>query len=91
MIFLIAGVLGFIVGETSTEYMISGVIIFGGLLLFILTVYHYRKRKSKNNGDGAGWGDCAYSIPDCDCISAKGKKGMDCDSLDCDCTPDCSP
>ncbi|EJL26366.1 hypothetical protein PMI05_03284 [Brevibacillus sp. BC25] len=58
------------------DYVMGGVLIGLGLLLFICMIIFYRKKRNSCSLD------CNYIPADCPV--------PDCDTPDCDCKPDCS-
>ncbi|WP_141676310.1 hypothetical protein [Pseudobacillus wudalianchiensis] len=84
IICLIGSITGLMSNPTNSERTILiGWLVFG-IVLFIVTVFWYRKRRRQGKIDDLS--DC------CDCPpSTFNLKGFDCDKDgDCDCSPDCS-
>ncbi|WP_034758645.1 hypothetical protein [Rossellomorea vietnamensis] len=88
LILFIAGVYGLSVHETSLQLFIFSGMIVASILLFIWTIVYYQRKNHGRQRTNDCW-DCAIYSPDC--LPAPRGNKLDCDSPDCDCTPDCSP
>ena len=89
LILFIAGIYGLSVHETKLQLIIFTGLIVISILLFISTIVFYQRKQRKSQGTNDCW-DCAIYSPDCLPAPRLGSK-FDCDSPDCDCSPDCSP
>lgn len=69
----------------KSSYVIGGILVASGFILFVLLFIHYRSRRRKSGSQNNAW-DCAF-VPDCDLPDCD---MPDCDVPDCDCSPDCS-
>lgn len=77
------------------KLLLEGLMLWGGITLgiailsMISTVYYYKLRHSRifNDCSNSDCGSGFWWFGDCDC---DGPKGFDCDTPDCDCSPDCS-
>ncbi|BCB04396.1 hypothetical protein [Bacillus sp. KH172YL63] len=86
LILFIAGIYGLSVYETNLQLAVFIGLIGLSIVLFVATVMKYQRKGEKRTNDC--W-DCAIYSPDC--LPAPRSHKFDCDSPDCDCTPDCSP
>lgn len=74
--------------ESKLQLVIFTGLIVLSILLFIWTIVSYQRKQKNKQRTNDCW-DCAIYSPDC-LPTPRGNK-FDCDSPDCDCTPDCSP
>ncbi len=88
LILFITGVYGLSMYETKLQLVIFTGLIVISILLFIWTIVSYQRKQKNKQRTNDCW-DCAIYSPDC-LPTPRGNK-FDCDSPDCDCTPDCSP
>ncbi|TYS91798.1 MULTISPECIES: hypothetical protein [Rossellomorea] len=88
LILFIGGLYGLSIHETTLQFIIFTGLIVLSVIMFISTIVYYQRKKHKRERTNDCW-DCAIYSPDC-LPFPRGKK-FDCDSPDCDCTPDCSP
>ncbi|MFC7783678.1 MULTISPECIES: hypothetical protein [unclassified Rossellomorea] len=89
LILFISGMYGLSMYETKLQFVIFIGLIGFSVIMFITTIVYYQRKKHKRDRAYDCW-DCAIYSPDCIPSPRLGKK-FDCDSPDCDCTPDCSP
>lgn len=89
LIFLISGIYGLSIYESKLQFMIFIGLIALSVVMFLTTVVYYERKKHKKDRSYDCW-DCGMYSPDC-LPSPPVMKRLDCDSPNCDCTPDCSP
>ncbi|MBT2691062.1 hypothetical protein J7I93_23280, partial [Bacillus sp. ISL-47] len=93
LILLMSGIVGVSSSKAGNELAISGLLVVMGVTLIVFVVSYYRKRNKKKKGEGDDCCDFSFGYLDCPLSGHSSKRKdsglFDCETTDCDCTPEC--